>query len=313
MSVVRPKPGWEAPQAAWDMAAGKAWFRHGPIDLSLLIEGGADTVREGYSAAWNRFQSILPELSAELPVLRAPAGPAASQLTGSVACRMGAAVAAHCQSAFITPMAAVAGAVADELLNVILDAALSSQGSVSRVAVNNGGDIAVWLAPGKTFSIAMLGVAGADMGRLTIPSEYLPTRLHHGRAGGLATSGWQGRSFSLGVADSVTAIARCAADADASATLLANAVDLPHHPGVQRQPANTLSPDSDLGSRLVTIATPEFTYQERQSALGHGLSCAEVMRAKGAVHSAAMFLGGDVVYSGPMLSWRQAPMNQQVA
>ena len=69
---------------------------------------------------------------------------------------------------------------------------------------------------------------------------------------GIATSGRHGRSFSLGIADAVTVLAKTASQADAAATIIANAVDLPGHPGIVRLPANELQPDSDLGARLVT-------------------------------------------------------------
>jgi uncharacterized protein len=64
---------------------------------------------------------------------------------------------------------------------------------------------------------------------------------------GIATSGRHGRSLSLGIADSVTVLAATAAAADAAATLIANAVDLPGHAAVRRAPACSLDPDSDLG------------------------------------------------------------------
>ena len=75
---------------------------------------------------------------------------------------------------------------------------------------------------------------------------------------GIATSGWRGRSFSLGIADAVTVLADRAAMADAAATIIANAVDLPGHPGVVRVPARDLAPDSDLGDRLVTQGVGEL-------------------------------------------------------
>ena len=70
---------------------------------------------------------------------------------------------------------------------------------------------------------------------------------------GVATSGWRGRSFSLGIADAVTVFAGTAAVADAAATLIANAVDLPGHPAFARAPARRCDPQSDLGERLVTV------------------------------------------------------------
>ena len=69
---------------------------------------------------------------------------------------------------------------------------------------------------------------------------------------GVATSGRHGRSFSLGIADAVTVLAADAAGADAAATVIANAVDLPGHPAIKRVPASDLEPESDLGSRLIT-------------------------------------------------------------
>jgi ApbE superfamily uncharacterized protein (UPF0280 family) len=70
---------------------------------------------------------------------------------------------------------------------------------------------------------------------------------------GIATSGWRGRSQSLGIADAVTVLARTAAAADAAATLVANAVDI-EHPSIRRLPARDVKHDSDLGERLVTVA-----------------------------------------------------------
>ena len=71
---------------------------------------------------------------------------------------------------------------------------------------------------------------------------------------GIATSGWRGRSFSLGIADAVTVLAATAAKADAAATIIANAVDLPNHAAITRVPAREIAPDNDLGERLVTRA-----------------------------------------------------------
>ena len=88
---------------------------------------------------------------------------------------------------------------------------------------------------------------------------------------GVATSGWRGRSFSLGIADAVTVLATNAAPADAAATLIANAVDLPGHPAVTRVPARELAPDSDLGDRLVTQGVGPLSPREIAGALEAGL------------------------------------------
>ena len=86
---------------------------------------------------------------------------------------------------------------------------------------------------------------------------------------GVATSGWQGRSHSLGIADAVTVLARCAAVADAAATLIANAVDV-DHPGIRREPARVLDEDSDLGDRPVTVAVPALDPETIDAALDAG-------------------------------------------
>ena len=136
---------------------------------------------------------------------------------------------------FITPMAAVAGAVAEEML-----AALTQGRDLAKAYVNDGGDIALHLAPGERFSIGIVAelAAPAIAGRAEIAASDAVR--------GIATSGQGGRSFSLGIADAVTVLARRAAEADAAATLIANAVDL-DHPAIQRRPASSLDPDSDLG------------------------------------------------------------------
>src|SRR5690606_11442883 len=122
---------------------------------------------------------------------------------------------------------AVAGAVADEML-----AAMVAGRMLDRAYVNDGGDIAVHLAPGQAMKLAIAGTGHGFSDRVTIDSA---SPVH-----GIATSGWRGRSFSLGIADAVSVLARSGAEADAAATVIANAVDLPGHPAVKRRPAEEL-------------------------------------------------------------------------
>src|SRR5207249_962633 len=160
---------------------------------------------------------------------------------GAIARRMHVAVKPYAAEVFITPMAAVAGAVAEEVLATMVAAA-----PLARAYVNNGGDIALHIAPGESFKIGMANRPDrpALFGSATLHAEE-PVR-------GIATSGWRGRSFSLGIADAVTVLAESASAADAAATIIANAVDLPGHPAISRVPACELSPDSDLGTLPVT-------------------------------------------------------------
>ena len=253
----------------------------GPIDIVLEAFGDDAEVRMAYRAAADRFVTVLDELCSELPTLRKQATRSDAQPHGSIARRMFQAVAPFAENFFITPMAAVAGAVAQEIL-----LAMTSTADLDRAYVNDGGDMALYLSSHQSFIIGMVEEAYQPtfFGTLTLNCAQ-PSR-------GIATSGWRGRSFSLGIADAVTVIARTAAMADAAATIVANAVDLPGHSGVQRQPACEISPDNDLGKKLVTTAVGDLTRSEIDTALSRGLACARSLQVSGLVDAAALSLKG---------------------
>jgi ApbE superfamily uncharacterized protein (UPF0280 family) len=115
---------------------------------------------------------------------------------------------------------------------------------------------------------------------------------------GVATSGWRGRSFSLGIADCVTVLAQSAAAADAAATVVANAVDLPGHPAIARVPANELAPDSDLGKLLVTRQVGVLDASEVRSALDAGVRTAESLVARSLIIAVALRLQGETRIAG---------------
>lgn len=258
------------PQIA-QISGNRLHLHHGPIDLVLWAEGRG--AAQAYHQAICRFEHLLKELVADLPALRSPSPVA---LRGPIARKMAAAVAPF-RPAFITPMAAVAGAVADAVL-----AAMCRGAAVTRAYVNNGGDIAVYLAPGQSLTAAMASAGASQL----ILDHSTPAR-------GIATSGRGGRSFSRGIADSVTVVARTAAMADAAATMIANAVDLPGHPAITRRPANEVQADSDLGSVLVTTALGSLTKAETALALDKGLAAARTYSAQGLIAGAALFLHSD--------------------
>jgi uncharacterized protein len=262
------------------LADGRLHFNDGPIDLIIEAFDETPAVEEAYAAAWRRFATILDELCAELPLLRAD--PRAAQApNGAVARRMAAAVAPLRARRFLTPMAAVAGAVAEEVLE-----AMTAGRRLARAYVNNGGDIALHLEHDESFSVGMVDRPDLPslIGRATIGGAD--------RVRGVATSGWRGRSFSLGAADAVTVLAASAALADAAATLIANAVDIPGHPAIRRTPARELDPESDLGDRLVTVAVGPLTPGETERALASGAAEAEFWRERGLIEAAALRLNG---------------------
>jgi ApbE superfamily uncharacterized protein (UPF0280 family) len=272
------------PQVAWLADGRRLHLNHGPIDLIIETFGREAERRAAHEAAVARFQSILAELVEELVELRRPAGAAPRRFAGSTARRMERAVQKF-HPEFITPMAAVAGSVADEIMASMVAAA-----ELDKAYVNDGGDIAIHLTGDASIAAAVAGIGHGFADRLAIHAQD-PVR-------GIATSGWRGRSFSLGIADAVTVLAKDAAAADAAATLIANAVDLPGHPAIKREPANELAPDSDLGAWLVTTGVGALAADEIRQALERGAGIAEGYRRRGLVHSAALFLSGETVVAG---------------
>ena len=278
------------PQAHWLEDGRRLHLNHGPIDLIVEAFGEAAECRTACAQAVARFQTILSELVEELPALRLPAIATPRAFSGPTARRMEAAVAPLSQK-YITPMAAVAGSVADEMLAAMLDGR-----KLDRAYVNNGGDSALYLALGQSMTLAIAGTGHALADRVVIQSED-PVR-------GVATSGWRGRSHSLGIADAVTVLAGSGAEADAAATLIANAVDLPGHDAIERVSARELSPDSDLGDRMVTTGVGALSPSEIDTALDRGIAVAEDFRQRGLIAAAALFLDGNHRVCGKTFSTR---------
>ena len=271
----------------------------GPIDLIIEAFGAADQIQLAYRAAAARFLTVLDELCAELPLLRHEPNPN-NWPTGRIARRMASAVMPYSAQTFITPMAAVAGAVAEEILQAMTHAA-----TVTKAYVNDGGDIAIHLAPGQHFVVGMVERPDRPslFGTTTLTADQ-PVR-------GIATSGWRGRSFSLGIADAVTVLADTAAMADAAATIIANAVDLPSHPAVLRIPARDLAPDNDLGERLVTRGVGKLTKREISSALAVGTERAHSLLSNSLIRAAALHLQGQTRIVGDTLQLAQ-PTNSSI-
>jgi ApbE superfamily uncharacterized protein (UPF0280 family) len=275
------------PQIALLPGGKRLHLQDGPIDLIVEASGTAANIRAAHEAAAQRFTGLLDELCEELTELRKAADPARNTLNGVVARRMHAAVAPFAVDHFITPMAAVAGSVAEEILGAMLAAA-----RLDRAYVNNGGDIALHLTGGEQFTVGLMDRPDHHgvMQTMTVEARDV--------ARGIATSGRHGRSFSLGIADAVTVLARTAAKADAAATIIANAVDLPGHPGIVRCPANELQPDSDLGSRLVTRDVGTLKESEVDEALRAGMGRAQQLLVAGLIEGAALRLLGETAVVG---------------
>lgn len=267
-------------------------LQHGPIDLVIEAWGEPQEVALAYEQTSRRFEDILATLVSELALLRAPLNEHYPLARGPVARRMIAACWPH-RAVFITPMAAVAGAVADETL-----VALLAGRSLAKAYVNDGGDIALHLSDGHPLHA---GIA-TDPQRPQLAADVLIDPASPVR--GIATSGWRGRSQSLGIADAVTILARTAAAADAAATLVANAVDV-EHPSIRRLPARDVKHDSDLGDRLVTVAVEPLPAMAVARALASGCAAGAAMLDAGLIEAAYLSLQGQTRVVAPTTNeWR---------
>jgi uncharacterized protein len=260
-------------------------LQHGPIDLIIEAWGAGEEVRTAYRQAISAFDGLLATLVDELTMLRRPLATVRPEPAGPVARRMVEACWPF-RGAILTPMAAVAGAVADHIL-----AAMTEGRQLAKAYVNDGGDIALHLTGSERLTCGVVADLNAPAinGSIVIDAA-MPIR---GIAtSGAATKGSGGRSFSLGIADAVTVLARSGAAADAAATIIANAVDLPEHEGIRRRPACDIDPDSDLGDRLVTLAVPRLACADIERALRSGLKVAEDLRRDGLIVGAVLALQG---------------------
>jgi uncharacterized protein len=272
-------------------------WQHGPIDLILSADGEPSAVQAAYEDCWARFVDVLPELVVELRLLRQPVPSRAAHsdcaLKGPVARRMWSACHPH-RARYITLMAAVAGSVADELIS-----AFAREG-IARAFINNGGDIALYLTEGQQYRVGVFADLAEYSGAKLSANLNLDANLTLDAAmpiRGIATSGWRGRSFSLGIADSVTVLARNAATADAAATIIANAVNL-ERAGIVRRPASSLKDDSDLGELLVTVDVPPLPQALIDFALARGADAAQRLQEQGLIEGAALFLQGRARVAG---------------
>jgi uncharacterized protein len=277
---------------------GRLHLQHGPIDCLCRAWGEPGEVSAAYVQATGFFTTVLDDLCAELPLLRShlPTPPP----TGRIARAMHAACMPFA-GRFITPMAAVAGAVADAVL-----AAMVAGRDVTRGFVNNGGDIAFHLAPGESLQCGLVtDISAATNHPRSLDGTFHLTASHPAR--GLATSGRAckgrgGRSFSFGIADSVTVLARTAARADAAATIIGNAVDLPNHSAITRRPASEIDPASDLGDRLITFDVGPLADDAIEAALDAGETMVNMLLRDGLIDGAVLALRGRLRVRQPCLS-----------
>jgi len=266
------------------MADNRLHLQHGPIDIIAHVDAPEEVRKRLYTSASNRFSTVLVELVAEMDLLKQPWSADLPYPKGGIAQKMCFAV--RGSDIFVTPMAAVAGAVSDEILEAMLYEAKNPDPcleEIQRMYVNNGGDIAFWLNAGESFSIGVVDNPGIPELNARVSLAYeSPVR-------GIATSGWRGRSQSLGIADAVTVLAGSAAIADAASTLIANDVNV-DYPGILKRPASEVKDESDLGMLPVTVDVPPLPVDQISEALKRGAQTAGNFIRTGKIEAAYLSL-----------------------
>jgi len=171
----------------------------------------------------------------------------------------------------VTPLIAVAGAGADEVADFIFNT-----GKADKVVVNNGGDIAIRL---KNDEVVRVGIK-SDLTDKAV--SHLITVTLASEIGGVATSGFGGRSFTRGVANAAVAIANDATSADVAATLIGNATDV-ESTAVIKVLAKELYGATDIPDLSVTKTIGHLEKSQIEEALDRGMQKAGTFQERGLI------------------------------
>ena len=248
----------------------RLFLNHGPIDIVLEAFGKDKPL--AYEKAKDYFSTLLNDLVLDMDLLKKEVVPHRN-FNNKISQSMQNATEKFYPE-FITPMAAVAGSVADNILNVLV-----KDTKLEKAYVNNGGDVSFYLTENQTVKSSL-----ASIPNIIAEIDYKD------KSRGIATSGWRGRSFSLGIADSVTVLADNAAMADAAATMIANSLNIKNHPLIIKKPAEEIYEDSDLKNLMVTVEVGDLKQSEIEDALRNGNEVGKKYLENGLINSALIEL-----------------------
>jgi ApbE superfamily uncharacterized protein (UPF0280 family) len=248
----------------------RLFLQHGPTNVVLEAFGGNKNL--AYDNVKKYFETILEELVPDLALLKKEVV-LNRKFNNKISQSMQNATEKFTPT-FITPMASVAGSIADNILKVLVN-----NTNLEKAYVNNGGDVAFHLSENQIMKSSLAA----------IPNMIAEIK-YKDKSRGIATSGWRGKSFSRGIADSVTVLAKNAAIADAAATMICNSVDIYNHPKIKRKPANNIYEDSDLKNLLITVEVGELTKAEIKEAIKNGYETAMQYVEKDLINTALIQL-----------------------
>lgn len=177
----------------------------------------------------------------------------------------------------LTPMATVAGSIADAVADWLFDR------GATKVIVDNGGDIAIRLAPDETTTVGVRSsLTVSELSHVIALNANAPSW-------GVTTSGLGGRSLTRGIASAVTTLATNASIADAAATVIANTCFVEDERIIQ-SPAELVDPNTDLGGIEVTTHVGPLSPEKISLAIDHARQRAESFIRKGLIVGALIAL-----------------------
>lgn len=256
---------------------------NGPLHLVIRAYSGSGLDHEMAVAASHYAFTCLEGVAGELPLLRQQHRELQLTPKHKISRAMLESVRAV-GDADLTPMAAVAGSIADEVANWLMEK------GATRAIVDNGGDIAIRLSPGERMTVGL---------RPTIESQKIThvIRLNsNSTTWGVNTSGLGGRSLTRGIASAVTAFGSTSSLADAAATAIANAC-FSQHKNILQVPARQIDSNSDLGEMLVTVSVQGLPEQIVAKALENGLQKASLVQQQGLIQGALIVIGDQFAWT----------------
>lgn len=179
----------------------------------------------------------------------------------------------------LTPMAAVAGTLADEVADFLFERGMT------KVVVDNGGDVAIRADREDPITV---GIRPDVNDRAVSYVLGLDPDL---RSHGVATSGLGGRSLTRGIASAATVVARTASLADAAATAVANASFLEDEQ-VFRRPAGEMDPYTDIAGLDVTVKVGPLPEEKKSRALSQSIRKAEDLVQRRVIYGAFVAVQG---------------------
>ncbi len=264
------------------LPGGKAVLvENGPLRLVIQAFSGLEPQDEMIVAEADFAFACLNRVAQSLPLLKQRHGLISSAPPDQIAKTMLESVRLT-QETDLTPMAAVAGTIADFVADHLFTE------KVTKVIVDNGGDIAIRLNPGETARVGFRPDIESQQITHVIELVSEPPDFS---TWGVNTSGMGGRSLTRGIASAVTAFAGTSSVADAAATAIANncfAAD----DNIRQVPARLIDPNTDLGDMLITVDGSGLSEMTYEKALNSGLDKANLLVKKDIIRGALLSVGG---------------------